>query len=209
VTNINTTEYWDSRYRALGSSPMSVYNKLVVHKEMYLEVISKCFRVLNKRPKARILDLGSGPGFMGYLLHSRGHLNDMMAYCAVDFSEEAEDGFQTFFVGRSNASFVRHNLDNPLPPEVREEKWDLIISTECLEHLTDDLSVLRSMTKLLTSTGKIVVSVPINVNIESHVRNYTTPNRVFDVFLEAGLQVAFERVDRWWIISAAECSLWL
>ena len=199
--NINTPKYWDDRYGKIGPGPRQVWMKLENHRGMYLEVVSKCYDVIGRNPTARILDIGSGPGFLGFLLHSRNHLTTRMRYCAVDFSREAEKGFKEFFIGRDYAKFIRHNLDRPFPPEVREEKWDVVVSTECLEHLTDDVKVLKAMTRLVSDEGKIVVAVPSNVNIPS-------PDGITSIFRKAELNTATSKVDRWWIISATRNGLW-
>jgi len=199
--NINTKEYWDDRYTILGG-PRDIYVRLVNHRAMYLEVVSAAYAAISRIKYCRILDLGSGPGFLGYLLHSRGHLNDCYTYRAVDFSKQAQEAFNSFYIGRQNCGFVLADLSKTLPPEIREEKWDVIFCTECLEHLTDDIKVVRTAIRLLSKVGRIVISVPMDVKIDSHIRNYMDASRICGPLSRSGLIVNKRQIDRWWVITA-------
>jgi|2_EtaG_2_1085320.scaffolds.fasta_scaffold113545_2 SAM-dependent methyltransferase len=200
--NVSPYRYWDARYKSFGG-PESVFNKSGAHRAMYLEAVSACLPVVNRKRNVRILDLGAGPGLMGYILHSRGHIGERDTYRAVDFSREAEKGFGEYFVGRNGYDFTRADLSYTLLPEVREEKWDLIICTKCLEHLTDDVKIVRMMIRLLDTDGRIVIAVPRYTDLSYlfSTRKYVTPSPITDLLKKSSLHADSKQVDGWWVIS--------
>jgi len=106
----------------------------------------------------RVLDIGCGPGW------TLDVVEEGTEYCGVDISIVALD-----FV-KKNGGDVASNLDH-----VRAGYWDVCILGEVIEHIVDDVDMLRSAASKVKDGGVMVVSVPgyKTMYSESHVRDYT------------------------------------
>jgi 2-polyprenyl-3-methyl-5-hydroxy-6-metoxy-1,4-benzoquinol methylase len=113
--------------------------------------------------ESHILDLGCGTGQFAHYLWDNGY----MTYLGVDFSETA--------IG------IAHGL-SPQAFEVAdvrtyEPKWEdfnTVVMLEVLEHLTDDLELIKKIPE-----GKdVIFSVP-NFDDPAHVRHFTSKEEVY------------------------------
>jgi len=125
--------------------------------------------MLQKLPKdARIIDIGCSGGVMLKELQAKGFSN----ITGIDFSPEA----------------IEKCKKNNLPdcyvmdahyPDFKEETFDLIIASDCLEHLKDDEIALKNWNKILKKGGQAIIFVPAFMSIWSehdvinhHFRRY-------------------------------------
>ena len=95
-----------------------------------------------------------------------------------DFSQFAIDKAQKK-VEEFNLTKIQFQCDD-IFKFTSEKKFDLIIISEVLEHLSDDLSILKKYSSFVKDSGYIIVSVPFNQRLWSyedehagHVRRYT------------------------------------
>ena len=127
------------------------------------------FSIIEKFPKeTRILDIGCSGGVLLKILKSKGYLN----LTGIDFSPEAI------------AQCKKNGLDNVFvmdahTPAFADESFDLIISSDCLEHLKDDELALKSWQRILKRGGEAVIFVPAFMSLWSehdiinhHFRRY-------------------------------------
>jgi SAM-dependent methyltransferase len=94
-----------------------------------------------------VLEIGVGKGALGYRLAER------YRYVGLELDEQA------LAVARSRirrGTLVHGDLD-ALPPE---DRFDLIIATEVLEHYEDDVGALRGWRERLVPNGALILSVP-------------------------------------------------
>lgn len=58
-----------------------------------------------------------------------------------------------------NANLLEWDISNGLPPKIKEKKYDSIISTYTLHHLTDKakISLMSSLLSLLENEGKLLI----------------------------------------------------
>ena len=117
----------------------------------YKAVLGEIFRIAAAVPNARVLDLGFGTGILTAKLYERG--------CAIfgqDFSERmvalAREKMPRALLCQGDFS---HGLAEPL----REGRYDLIIATYSLHHLTDErkISLLTELLGRLRPGGKILI----------------------------------------------------
>jgi SAM-dependent methyltransferase len=134
---------------------------------------------------SRILDAAVGLGDVAERLRQRGHW-----VVGVDLSTEAA----VLARGRTGAHIVVANL-TALP--FRSGVLDVVISSETLEHIEDDLVALREFSRVLQPRGKSVVTVPAIEGLRTfsddyyqHLRRYSRPALVA-MFREAGFRVVF------------------
>jgi SAM-dependent methyltransferase len=117
--------------------------------------------LVESRPRwRRILDFGCGPGVMIDFMTARGH-----RYVGCDSSPEARDLYLRSF-GANPGSYVAS-----LETAVRAEPFDLFLSFDVFEHLTDEQcdGVLRTVApipELLVNISR-VRGIPGHVNLKS------------------------------------------
>jgi putative AdoMet-dependent methyltransferase len=104
-----------------------------------------------KKKKSRVLDIGFGTGVLTSKLYENGHQID-----GFDFSSKmiaiAKDKMPT-------ANLFEWDISKGLPDYVKESKYDSIVNTYTLHHLSDEDKTLfiMSLLSLLAENGKIYI----------------------------------------------------
>ena len=122
--------------------------------------------------KGRVLDLGAG----------QGHLTEFFTDKAVclEFSDYnlkklMKKGFIT----------VKHDLDEPLPFE--DGSFDTVFLTDVLEHVERPSFVLKESYRVLSSGGRLLLSVPdLKTKVQPQHLNYYTTNSLIAQLRWAG-----------------------
>ena len=117
----------------------------------------------------RILDIGCSGGVLMLDLVSRGFTD----ITGIDFSEQAIE--QCKAKGLSNVYVMDAHF-----PDFKDEAFDLIIASDCLEHLEKDTIALKNWQRILRKGGKGLIFVPAFMSLWSehdvvnhHFRRYT------------------------------------
>ena len=104
--------------------------------------------------KKKVLDIGCGSGTIDFYLAKNGS-----SVLGIDISENA--------IKKCKESSRILKLDRDLtfkvvnfPNESVNQKFDLVICAEVLEHLKDDVMALRKIKKMLKPKGISIISVP-------------------------------------------------
>jgi SAM-dependent methyltransferase len=97
--------------------------------------------------ESKILDIGSGPGNMLDFMKSFGDVY------GNDTSSDAKD-----FLKNRNLEFI----DGDITKEeiAQENSFSVITMIDSLEHMDNDLEVLKSVKKILKPSGQVVITVP-------------------------------------------------
>ncbi len=155
----------------------------------------------------RVLELGCATGYVTAALKARGH-----HVVGVEIDPESAEITRAI----ADEVFVG-DLDRVrLPDLVGEQRFDVVLAGDVLEHLREPVSALRDAVSLLDDDGFVVVSLPnvafLDVRAallhgdwtyrpdglldETHVRFFTR-RTMFALARDAGLVVTgFHRVDR-------------
>jgi len=106
--------------------------------------------VMEKRP-AQVLDIGMGTGTLAVKLYEGGN-----RITGVDFSENMMASAKPKM---PNADFYQFDFAQGLPPEISGMKYDFIVSTYALHHLTDGLKIsfIKSLLPYLNEEGVILI----------------------------------------------------
>ena len=117
----------------------------------YKKILTLIYNMITESSPARILDIGIGTGRLSTKLYDAG--NDITG---VDFSSEMLDKAK---LRMPNAKLFQCNFVYGLPFAVSEKKYDFIISTYALHHLTDDLKVsfIINLLELLDEGGQVFI----------------------------------------------------
>ena len=103
-------------------------------------------------PPGRVLDVGCGNGFHAGLMLAAGY-----SVVGVDLSEQGIDAArQSYPRGR----FERLPADERLLANLGEAPFDVVVSTEVVEHLYDPRSFARGCFAAVRSGGHLVLSTP-------------------------------------------------
>jgi 2-polyprenyl-3-methyl-5-hydroxy-6-metoxy-1,4-benzoquinol methylase len=114
--------------------------------------------------KERIIELACGVGQLAHMLHDKGY--DYRG--GYDFSEKAIDEARK----RSPLPFYLKDL---LSADIKEltNKCDVVIMCEFLEHIEDDIELIKKINK------KMIITLP-DFDGTSHVRHFVTKDQVLD-----------------------------
>lgn len=147
----------------------------------------KLLEMLKDVPRdAKILDVGSSSGLLLQDLREAGFSADKLY--GVDISEKAVANCKAN--GFENA-FVMDAAEPGFPPS----NFDIIVASDCLEHLEDDRKALKNWYRLLKPQGKLIVFVPAyqflwseHDEVNLHFRRYTN-KELKEKLISAGYQL--------------------
>jgi 2-polyprenyl-3-methyl-5-hydroxy-6-metoxy-1,4-benzoquinol methylase len=161
--------------------------------------------------KARVLDIGSGRGVALFWL-ARHHPDWTLIGIELDPVMAGSSRMAAKRGGWANLTFVQDSATN-----LFEEKWyDLVLCVDVLEHITDDVGLLRQIARALKPGGYLVLHVPkrrqeqwrlLNVfnehRVSDHVRDEYIKEELQQRFADAGLCIReFQHtLGRWGEIS--------
>lgn len=117
----------------------------------YKDVLNYIYNEIMEQSNASILDIGFGTGILTTQLYNKGH-----KVTGIDFSQNMID------IARDkmpNASLINWDFTKGLPDEIIANKFDYIVSTYAIHHLSDKEKVnfIESLSKLLNENGKILI----------------------------------------------------
>lgn len=117
----------------------------------YKEILNTIFNEVMQKEQSKVLDIGFGTGVLTNKLYENDHLID-----GVDFSAEMIAIAQAKM---PSANLIEWDIENGLPDEIVTNKYDSIISTYALHHLTDEAKItfIQNLLSLLAAGGKIFI----------------------------------------------------
>ena len=119
-------------------------------------VIDAISRYVRPNMTNRILDAGCGTGLMLSSLEQYGQTFGM------DISPEAIAFCKTNFRGQIEKGHLPDNIP------YKNLQFDLITSLDVIEHIDEDVKSLETLNSLLSPGGKLVLTVPANMNLWSY-----------------------------------------
>jgi len=111
--------------------------------------------IVSNDKRRYILDAGSGFGQYTYFLS---RLNPLWFVDAVDVKDEQIEDCNNFFtrINRKNVLFEKADLIQFSRPD----RFDLILSVDVMEHISEDDQVFRNFYDSLTQNGMLLISTP-------------------------------------------------
>ena len=121
-----------------------------VHKE-----INRLTPILSKGEGVNILDAGSGFGQYSYWMSNKFPKSKILA---VDVKEEQVADSNDFFgrIGKTNVKFEVADLTK----FVQENKFNLALSVDVMEHILEDVQVFKNIHASLKKGGMLLISTP-------------------------------------------------
>jgi SAM-dependent methyltransferase len=143
---------------------------------------------------ATIIDVGCGRGM--YLLRYSESANTTYG---IEPQQQHRDYINR--VKRSDTNIVLRE-GKAESVQLPDGAADLVVSTQCLEHITDDTAALREMLRLLKPNGRMLLSVPVPPVPDSegnrhpvygHKREGYTGEQLRELVCSLGFQVEWQR----------------
>jgi 2-polyprenyl-3-methyl-5-hydroxy-6-metoxy-1,4-benzoquinol methylase len=167
------------------------------------------FEALNRFAKGEILEIGSGTGNISALLlkeHSRVCLTDLRPeYCELLKNKFGQNPHLT---GVYELDLSLDDFDLKYPDLLG--KFDAVIASNVIEHISDDLLAVRNAKALLKNNGSLIVLVPAGQwlynSIDKELGHYKrySKSRLKNLLESAGLAVKETRyfnaaaIFGWW-----------
>lgn len=120
--------------------------------EGYYDVLERVHDKVKVIKDTKILDIGIGTGALTRLFYKKGaHIY------GVDFSEKM---LELAKKNMPDGTFCRFDFKNGLPEELKEVKFDYIVSSYALHHITDKekIDFIMLLEKFLKKHGKIIIA---------------------------------------------------
>lgn len=185
-----------NRYHNKNSKFFSIIND---NNFTYYFHLRQLITILPKMGKeSNILDIGCGVGTLAYYLASKG-----FNVIGVDVSSRAIK-IANSFRSKSGLKNVNFSLGD-VQMITSTRKYDLIVCTEVIEHLENDVKMLKTIYTLLNSKGKLLLSTPsVNAPLYKlgmlrkfdlevgHLRRYKMDDLLFKL-RKSGFRIVSER----------------
>jgi len=146
--------------RIIDKSPMlrilfyKILN-LMFLRSWYVKRELKELRKVFGNKKIRIYDAGTGYGQYSYFMSKNLQPNDIFA---VDIKEEWIKSCKSFFE-KKNIKDVSFGIED-LTKIDHQNKFDLIISIDVMEHIEDDVCVFKNFYRALKDNGFLMINTP-------------------------------------------------
>lgn len=177
----NLHRKWDTVHQEYHSPTYQLRKKII------LTIFSDLLKEgKNKDQDFTVLDVGCGTGEYSIYLAEKG-----LTVTGIDFSEYAVKTAQDKCTGMQNgtANFFVGDIST----FTTTRKFNLIVLSEVLEHIDDDIAIVKKFAGFLKTDGHILLSVPFDNALWSsedvlagHVRRYDH-QRIHSLLENAGL----------------------
>lgn len=120
--------------------------------EGYYDVLNFVYKLIEKKENSKILDVGVGTGMLTNQLYKE----EAIVY-GLDFSFEM---IQIAQEKMPNGKFIEWDFNNGVPNELKNEKFDYIISSYAIHHIDNDKKIefIRELKDILNVNGKIIIA---------------------------------------------------
>lgn len=117
----------------------------------YKNVLNQIYNIIRINKNNSILDIGFGTGVLTQKLYDDGY-----SVSGIDFSNRM---IEIARAKMPSADFIRYDFSTGLPEELSNIKFDFIISTYAIHHLTNENKIvfIKELLQHLNPNGKILL----------------------------------------------------
>jgi SAM-dependent methyltransferase len=175
-----------------------LWGPIGIHSRIRAGHLLRAIRQLNLPANASILDAGSGHGLVLFALapdHSGSHLHGI----EIEPDLVSQSRFIAAQLHLPSVTFEQGDLATI---DTVGGPYDLVFSIDVLEHIVEDVQVLRTLRQSLKETGTLVLHLPLrhqhqqrvfsvfeNHTVSDHVRDEYLPAEIQEKLVAAGFQV--------------------
>lgn len=151
----------------------------------YKDVLNSIYNIVKDKKDGKVLDIGFGTGILTKKL-----FDDNYIIHGIDFSSEM---IKIAHDKMPEAQFTEWDFTNGLPHSFVNEKFDFIISTYALHHLTDNQKVvfINGLKEYLEPGGTIVIG---DIAFLSENDLLKCKNISFDIWDNDEIYIAFDLI---------------
>lgn len=132
----------------------------------------------------RILEAGCGNGNLtSYMLNKK-------LVLALDHDSEMLDECRNRFSKSTNVKFFKYDLTDPLITEFAKNDLDTIVCVNTLEHIEDDVAVLKNFRSVLGQKGVLILLVPAFQSL------YCSLDKAAGHYRRYGMKEISEKIER-------------
>jgi len=116
----------------------------------YKDVLNYIYNQVSEKKGASVLDIGFGTGILTTQLYNSG--------CNITGLDFSNNMIAIAKQKMPDATLLNWDFSNGLPDEIKNQKFDFIVSTYAIHHLTDKekINFIKSLIPLLNETGKML-----------------------------------------------------
>lgn len=153
----------DYHWRQVSKKNLLKYNAFVHARYMIIvdhvkTIIDKHYK--NTEEKLKILDMGCGDGVLLYLLSEKLKNSNIELY-GVDLSDIAVKTAINKFKQKGVKNKFFFKVDNVYNTSFEDGMFDIVISSDVIEHLNESDTFLEEVKRLLKSRGFLIIGTPI------------------------------------------------
>lgn len=152
------------------------------------------------------LDLGCGDGSLLYALEQSGFFCNKRVY-AIDISD-----FRLNLVRKINNKFLCFTNDACYMKDIVDESIDFLITTQLIEHVSDDEKLIKEIHRVLKKNGYVYLSTVFKkwygwyfyrcngkwVLDPTHLREYTKENQLINIFMKYNFELMENNKSLMW-----------
>jgi 2-polyprenyl-3-methyl-5-hydroxy-6-metoxy-1,4-benzoquinol methylase len=131
--------------------------------------------------RVNVLDIGAGHGLFSFI--ARKNVKNIHNHDIVDISASSLQ-ISELMLGQNKINYVNEDISQFDP----DNKYDLIIIGEVLEHLDNPYKMLAHAKNLLSDNGILWLTVPVNAPAIDHVFLFRDAEEVLEMVKAAGLK---------------------
>jgi len=152
------------------------------HFNMFIFFKENLKKYYKEKDKVTILDVGPGHGFFSYIVKT-----DIPNYLKLDIVDISELSLMQTkqIIGDEKIFFFNDDIFN----FDSNNKYDLIILGEVLEHLDKPMEILKKLSSLLNNNGIIWLTTPTNAPTLDHVYLFRSKEDIVDLIKMSGFKV--------------------
>ena len=152
-----------------------------------------------------IIDVGCGDGTLLYALHKNGYLGQVEETWAVDLSETRLQS-----IANISSDIKTTQTDAQTLEKIPDEYFDLVITTQVIEHVPDDAKMLESLARIAKVGSKVYLDTVFKKSYAwyfyksphgdwaidpTHLREYSKDSELLDKVTEAGFEIVYSKKD--------------
>ena len=127
------------------------FNAFVVAR--YQQVVA----LIPKKKTQKILDIGCGDGVLTYLIYQQ----SKATITGLDYDKSSLEAAKKIFkVKKAKTKFISGSAYK-LP--FKANSFDIVVSTEVIEHLSKTDQYLSEINRVVKSQGKVIITTPIKI----------------------------------------------
>jgi len=165
IKDLNNQDFWDKKLE----SDKNEMNK----SSIFIDKIDKVINFLKKK-EGKMLNIGFGNGLLERKL---GKSNEDLELFGIDISRYAVKKMNKRLTGE-------YKLGNIIKIPFKSSAFDYIIALDVLEHIrpSKTLKALSEVNRVLKKGGVLIVSVPLNEDLENMLKKGENPNEHLRVY---------------------------